>query len=517
MSITIGDILQAGVIPELQTLTVPPHFASIPVEHTSIQGIYELPIRSFIREHELVFSSSVGGDDEASRYIQLIDEVNDGQGSAIIVTFQNADYQLPESVLQHAASLQMPLFSIPWERRLFETQMDIINLMSTIKMRVINELQNALFNLSFESQPLDAAADTIAKALGLCVCITDLGDTPLAKSGEAEDLTRDTAAQKAEIVLNDRPVGYLLLSAKAKGEDALPEEEVLSRFVCFPLSLWFYRKNIENLTIAQLKNDFVWNLANAAQSSFEDMGYQGRQLNFDLSVPYTCLLLDIQRESPLAGNSLQYINDLTAKQSDVQDLLADLGKRLHLKIMFSTHGTQYIIYLEHRPSPNCIVDSFIDLANQALTALLPGSSLYWGISESPRDFTDFSTLYKHAVLALSYSQHSQNQHYRFTYQDTKQAQITVLLSQDPALKADARDIIERLITYSDPSGIDLFGTLVTYIRCNYNISQTARDLYIHRQSLLYRLGKIEELTGMSLREHKDLFLLEIYSHIYKGY
>lgn len=62
MYITIGDILQAGVIPDMQTLTAPPHFAALPVEHTSIQGIYELPIRSFIREHELVFSSSVGAD-----------------------------------------------------------------------------------------------------------------------------------------------------------------------------------------------------------------------------------------------------------------------------------------------------------------------------------------------------------------------------------------------------------------------------------------------------------------------
>ncbi|MBR7150621.1 MAG: helix-turn-helix domain-containing protein, partial [Oscillospiraceae bacterium] len=78
-------------------------------------------------------------------------------------------------------------------------------------------------------------------------------------------------------------------------------------------------------------------------------------------------------------------------------------------------------------------------------------------------------------------------------------------------------VIGQLTKYSDPSGIDLLGTLQTYIDCNYNISLTARNLYIHRQSLLYRLGKIEELTGMSLHDHKHLFLLEIYSHIHSGY
>ena len=155
--------------------------------------------------------------------------------------------------------------------------------------------------------------------------------------------------------------------------------------------------------------------------------------------------------------------------------------------------------------------------NAALTERMPNSKAYWGISETAEGATDFSTLYKHATLALSYSLRSKSRHYRFTYQDTKQAQITILLSQDPALQADARAVIEKLITYSDPTGIDLFGTLVMFIQCNYNISLTARNLYIHRQSLLYRLSKIEELTGMSLREHQDLYLLEIYSHIYTGY
>ena len=47
--------------------------------------------------------------------------------------------------------------------------------------------------------------------------------------------------------------------------------------------------------------------------------------------------------------------------------------------------------------------------------------------------------------------------------------------------------------------------------------QTARSLHIHRQSLSYRLEKIEQLTGMSLGSHEDLFLLEVYSRIYRSY
>jgi purine catabolism regulator len=49
------------------------------------------------------------------------------------------------------------------------------------------------------------------------------------------------------------------------------------------------------------------------------------------------------------------------------------------------------------------------------------------------------------------------------------------------------------------------------------MSLTARKLNIHRQSLLYRLEKIEALTEMSLDDHQDLFLLEVSTRMYYHY
>ena len=96
-------------------------------------------------------------------------------------------------------------------------------------------------------------------------------------------------------------------------------------------------------------------------------------------------------------------------------------------------------------------------------------------------------------------------------------QIISVLSGNPQILAIAADTIGALRKYDTSSGIDLMGTLIEYINCNYNISLTARNLHIHRQSLLYRLEKIEALTEMSLSNHKDLFLLEICTRILSGY
>ena len=81
----------------------------------------------------------------------------------------------------------------------------------------------------------------------------------------------------------------------------------------------------------------------------------------------------------------------------------------------------------------------------------------------------------------------------------------------------ANETLSRLQQYDVNSGINLMGTLAKFIDCNYHISLTARELHIHRQSLLYRLEKIEALTEMSLSSHKDLFLLEVFSRIFSDY
>ena len=52
------------------------------------------------------------------------------------------------------------------------------------------------------------------------------------------------------------------------------------------------------------------------------------------------------------------------------------------------------------------------------------------------------------------------------------------------------------------------------VKNNLNISQTADDLYIHRNTLLYQLNKIKNQTGYNLKDCSDLFTLLLAYHLY---
>jgi len=58
--------------------------------------------------------------------------------------------------------------------------------------------------------------------------------------------------------------------------------------------------------------------------------------------------------------------------------------------------------------------------------------------------------------------------------------------------------LELLKNCDRENGSDLYGTLYAYLRSSCNMAETARRLHLHRNSLLYRLNQIRELTGISL-------------------
>ncbi|MBO5290849.1 MAG: helix-turn-helix domain-containing protein, partial [Clostridia bacterium] len=52
-------------------------------------------------------------------------------------------------------------------------------------------------------------------------------------------------------------------------------------------------------------------------------------------------------------------------------------------------------------------------------------------------------------------------------------------------------------------------TIQKFFENNLNISETSRKLFVHRNTLVYRLEKIKKLTGLDLREFDDAIVFKV--------
>ena len=75
--------------------------------------------------------------------------------------------------------------------------------------------------------------------------------------------------------------------------------------------------------------------------------------------------------------------------------------------------------------------------------------------------------------------------------------------------APFRDLIEPLLRYDRERGSDLVRTLRVYFACGSNASEAADKLFLHRNSMLYRLARIEKLTSADLKNPKVGLILQL--------
>ncbi|MFZ5643649.1 MAG: helix-turn-helix domain-containing protein [Bacillota bacterium] len=84
-----------------------------------------------------------------------------------------------------------------------------------------------------------------------------------------------------------------------------------------------------------------------------------------------------------------------------------------------------------------------------------------------------------------------------------------------ASRAFSDRLLSGLMEYDRKHGSQLLETLEIYLEMGGNIAAAARALHTHVNTVRYRLSKVEELTGRSLKSHKNRFEFQLTLQINK--
>lgn len=95
------------------------------------------------------------------------------------------------------------------------------------------------------------------------------------------------------------------------------------------------------------------------------------------------------------------------------------------------------------------------------------------------------------------------------YADLGVYRLLLPLSATPELRAFALEVLGPLLEYDRDDKTNLLETLRVYFRFRGNVVQTARELYIHRNTLLYRLERICQVTGLDLDDAETRLKLQL--------
>ncbi len=143
-------------------------------------------------------------------------------------------------------------------------------------------------------------------------------------------------------------------------------------------------------------------------------------------------------------------------------------------------------------------DLYDQHAQRNLTEFLKESDMHGGMSCSFSSFADAVHYYPQSVYAAD--QAVQRDARVIRYPDVEPDHLYEVLAERTDLLVFCRPEVIDLTRSSKENDRILVPCLKTYLLCGQNIAETARKLNIHRNTLIYRLKKLEEKLGVEFEE-----------------
>lgn len=129
-----------------------------------------------------------------------------------------------------------------------------------------------------------------------------------------------------------------------------------------------------------------------------------------------------------------------------------------------------------------------------------------GIGTTVEGIKDLARSFKEAQIALEVSKVFDTEKTIASYENLG---IARLIYQLPTTLCDMylREVFKR--GSIDSLDHETLFTIQRFFENNLNVSETSRKLFVHRNTLVYRLEKIKKLTGLDLREFDDAIVFKV--------
>lgn len=160
-------------------------------------------------------------------------------------------------------------------------------------------------------------------------------------------------------------------------------------------------------------------------------------------------------------------------------------------------------------------DDLLPLLNQLSTFIvenIPSAKTQIGYTNDAKPLIQFKKLLREADAALDVARRENI----LTPNLFLPQQVDDILSLVPAKEADlfVDSILGPVLELPDDERDELIELLRYYFSDNQSISQTANDLFIHRNTAVYRIKKLEKLLNMSLNNVDDSEQLRMAIRLY---
>lgn len=485
--------------------------------------VAELPdILDWIGEGELICSTGYFLVDDPVLQRDWILQMSQKGAAGLILKPDRFLGEIPKNMIDLSNANNFPIIIMPLETRwpnLIADVMNVVIAMQSEQINFLNTSHNALLEMLFSMKP----ADTIIKEISrqskcLAILVDRFGEVLCSASGSEvsdrllEEMLHPTTysiLKKEFIQVHNRnenyltkieidgwgticicikPIiadihffGWILLAKQERKDEDLPMEFI--HYSSVILSLSFLNQYAPFILEIQEKSRYIDILSGKINVPEEDFIDTTKMLG--LSSDKRTRILIVKQNADISKFLYDQIQILTKNVDKKAIVLLNQNE-----IVFFIHPDQRLS--EERSLAQCI-------------HLIERIAQYWesvevnwhaGISQTVDHMQDFKDAYCEAALCLKKAERTRQK--IVTYDHLGLDKLLALIPDPRKLTRLSDSLLLPLQRYDKKNHTHMQKTLYYFLKNNRNKTLTAQDLYIHQNTLNYRLDRIEKLLNVHL-------------------
>ncbi len=272
------------------------------------------------------------------------------------------------------------------------------------------------------------------------------------------------------------------------------------------------------LGVDKTTSDFAFMTSAVIENAFRNFNFEPSTTEaFSSLLLGTASTLEIKRIKEKYGfeNGLYYVYAISVEGDKIGEIMNFLTSfstsQLDICVLVEDNVLAYVKYINPEEESIGSTELAVMLAENIRTELCLTVNICAGTHAT--GLHEFRESYAQAVAGLRMGKYFNYTGRVYSYKEFLMMSILEELPRKVIENYKRRNLDQNTVAVFEDSDLTL--TAEVFMNHSLNISETARSLYVHRNTLMYRLDKIERDTGLNIRVFSDAVTFRILEILYK--
>ena len=313
----------------------------------------------------------------------------------------------------------------------------------------------------------------------------------------------------APIVVRGNPVGFLSIIGR---EDELDElDRVATGRAAAVCALEIAKRQAITEAETRIRSDFLDDLFAGRFTSEGAILSRGQLLGFDPTKQYVVVIFDLDTSSAylewMSSHNEQYSTRLRGAFS--RGLTEELVRANPGALLRLNAESAIALYPAEPEDGLAVARRQIEEVRQRVATRLEGMTVSAAVGRLYPRALDAPRAYREAEQTLTIALRLFGPNRTTAFDDLGIYRLLFHLHGTPELMSFYEETLQKVVEHDDRHGSELIPTLKAFFANHGNLSRTAEALYLHRNTVSYRLQRVEEIIGLHLDDEDDRFRLQL--------